>query len=44
MPNTPAQLGEGMTVWTASADVSEEQKVQGADDPSVHGLGDVRDQ
>ena len=28
MPNTPAQLGEGMTVWTASPDVSEGQKNQ----------------
>jgi pyrroline-5-carboxylate reductase len=26
MPNTPAQIGEGITVWTASADVREEQK------------------
>lgn len=26
MPNTPAQIGEGITVWTASASVSEEQK------------------
>lgn len=26
MPNTPAQIGEGMTVWTSSADVSEEQR------------------
>lgn len=25
MPNTPAQIGEGITVWTASAGVSEEQ-------------------
>lgn len=25
MPNTPAQIGEGITVWTASADVSDEQ-------------------
>jgi pyrroline-5-carboxylate reductase len=25
MPNTPAQIGEGITVWTASATVSEEQ-------------------
>jgi len=25
MPNTPAQIGSGMTVWTASPDVSEEQ-------------------
>lgn len=25
MPNTPAQIGEGITVWTASPDVSEEQ-------------------
>lgn len=26
MPNTPAQVGEGITVWTASAEVSEEQR------------------
>jgi pyrroline-5-carboxylate reductase len=26
MPNTPAQIGEGITVWTASADVSGEQQ------------------
>jgi pyrroline-5-carboxylate reductase len=26
MPNTPAQIGEGITVWTASHDVSAEQR------------------
>jgi pyrroline-5-carboxylate reductase len=26
MPNTPAQIGEGITVWTASPEVSEEQR------------------
>ena len=26
MPNTPAQIGEGITVWTASAAVSDEQR------------------
>ena len=26
MPNTPAQIGEGMSVWTASAEVTEQQK------------------
>lgn len=26
MPNTPAQIGEGMTVWTAAAEVSEHQR------------------
>jgi pyrroline-5-carboxylate reductase len=26
MPNTPAQIAEGMTVWTAAADVTEEQR------------------
>jgi pyrroline-5-carboxylate reductase len=26
MPNTPAQIGEGITVWTCSKTVSEEQK------------------
>lgn len=28
MPNTPAQIGEGVTAWTASAEVSEEQETQ----------------
>lgn len=28
MPNTPAQIGEGMSVWTATAAVSEEQRRQ----------------
>ena len=28
MPNTPAQLGQGMTVWTASPEVTEPQRVQ----------------
>ena len=28
MPNTPAQIGEGMTVWTATPEVSEEQRAQ----------------
>ena len=28
MPNTPAQIGEGMTAWTASSEVSEEQERQ----------------
>jgi pyrroline-5-carboxylate reductase len=28
MPNTPAQVGEGMTVWTATPQVSEEQAAQ----------------
>lgn len=26
MPNTPAQIGEGITIWTASPDVSPEQQ------------------
>lgn len=26
MPNTPAQIGQGMTAWTATADVSEAQE------------------
>lgn len=26
MPNTPAQIGEGISVWTATAEVQEEQK------------------
>ena len=28
MPNTPAQIGEGMTVWTASPSVTEVQRAQ----------------
>jgi pyrroline-5-carboxylate reductase len=28
MPNTPAQIGEGMTVWTATPEVSEAQRDQ----------------
>jgi pyrroline-5-carboxylate reductase len=28
MPNTPAQIGEGMTVWTASRGVGQAQRVQ----------------
>ena len=28
MPNTPAQIGEGMTVWTATPEVTESQKKQ----------------
>lgn len=28
MPNTPAQIGEGITVWTATDEVSEEQREQ----------------
>jgi pyrroline-5-carboxylate reductase len=28
MPNTPAQIGEGVTAWTASADVTERQERQ----------------
>jgi pyrroline-5-carboxylate reductase len=30
MPNTPAQIGEGMTAWTATKKVSESQKKQAA--------------
>ena len=28
MPNTPAQVGEGMTVWCATVEVSEAQRAQ----------------
>ncbi len=28
MPNTPAQIGQGITVWTATPEVTEEQKRQ----------------
>ncbi len=30
MPNTPAQIGEAMTVWTASKEVTESQRAQSA--------------
>jgi pyrroline-5-carboxylate reductase len=30
MPNTPAQLGRGMTVWYATPDVTDEQRAQAA--------------
>jgi len=30
MPNTPAQIGEGISVWTATAEVTEEQKERAA--------------
>ncbi|MES0279227.1 MAG: pyrroline-5-carboxylate reductase, partial [Dehalococcoidales bacterium] len=30
MPNTPAQIGQGVTVWTATAGVSGQQKEQAA--------------
>ena len=32
MPNTPAQIGEGVTAWTASADVNEKQETSGLRD------------
>lgn len=28
MPNTPAQIGQGMSVWTATPEVSDEQRAQ----------------
>lgn len=28
MPNTPAQIGQGITVWTATPEVTEDQKAQ----------------
>ncbi|MFP3854009.1 MAG: pyrroline-5-carboxylate reductase [Anaerolineales bacterium] len=31
MPNTPAQVGEGITVWTTTSEVSEEQREQAAE-------------
>ena len=31
MPNTPAQIGRGITVWTATAAVTDEQRRQSAD-------------
>ena len=46
MPNTPAQIGEGITVWTASPDVAPEQTKQaelllGALGEKIH-VGDER--
>jgi len=38
MPNTPGQIGEGITVWTASKDTSEEQ--QGMARQILGALGD----
>ncbi len=38
MPNTPAQIGEGMTVWTATSSVSEAQKKSAAAILGVMGL------
>jgi len=29
MPNSPARIGEGITIWTATADVNEQQKLDG---------------
>jgi pyrroline-5-carboxylate reductase len=31
MPNTPAQIGKGITVWTATSEVTEKQQEQAAD-------------
>lgn len=31
MPNTPAQIGEGMTVWTSAPDVNAQQREQARD-------------
>jgi pyrroline-5-carboxylate reductase len=38
MPNTPAQIGEGMTVWTATPQVAAAQKKQAAAILGVMGL------
>jgi pyrroline-5-carboxylate reductase len=38
MPNTPAQIGEGMTVWTATREVSAAQKRAAASILGVLGL------
>ncbi len=37
MPNTPAQIGEGMTVWTATPEVTERQKSRARSILSVMG-------
>jgi pyrroline-5-carboxylate reductase len=37
MPNTPAQIGEAMTVWTASKDVTEEQRAEASE--ILRGMG-----
>jgi pyrroline-5-carboxylate reductase len=43
MPNTPAQIGEGMTVWTASAEVSPRQRRCASSILGVMGLEIVMD-
>ncbi len=39
MPNTPAQIGRGMTVWTATADVTASQRTAAGSIVSVMGKG-----
>jgi pyrroline-5-carboxylate reductase len=38
MPNTPAQIGEGITVWTATSQVNEQQKKWAASILGVMGM------
>ena len=38
MPNTPAQIGEGMTVWTATPQVTSQQKASAASILGVMGM------
>ncbi len=42
MPNTPAQIGKGITVWTASSAVTEAQKDIAARDPFCVGRRSLR--
>jgi pyrroline-5-carboxylate reductase len=39
MPNTPAQVGKGVTVWTATSEVTSAQRVNAEAIASVMGLG-----
>jgi pyrroline-5-carboxylate reductase len=46
MPNTPAQIGEGITVWTASPAVTEDQRemasqILGALGPQISRMGEL---
>ena len=42
MPNTPAQIGAGMSVWTAAPEVSEERTAATRDYPPHPGRRDLR--
>ena len=42
MPNTPAQIGEGIAVWTAAPEVTPEQRELAAQDPGRTRRGSLR--